>query len=97
MRETWGFAISGELIFGNNATCRVGKVVRRLNGTQVLVVTDPVIRDAGLLERVIRPLEESLGRHWSLVCITYSAYDSSIRAKARLMLDVNTEGIDLNI
>ena len=29
---------------------------------------------------------------WLLACITYSAYDSSIRAKARLMLDLNTEG-----
>lgn len=59
VRETWGFSICGELIFGNNATNRIGKAVKRYGGTQVLVVTDPVIRDTGLLEKVRGPLEES--------------------------------------
>ncbi len=57
-RESWGFAICGELIFGNHSVQKVGKVVARLGSKKVLIVTDPVIRDAGLLRHVETPLKE---------------------------------------
>jgi alcohol dehydrogenase len=66
-REVWGFAICGELIFGNHAVNKVGKVVKRLQGEKVLVVTDPSIRDAGLLEFVEEPLKE--------MSISFEVYD----------------------
>jgi alcohol dehydrogenase class IV len=67
VREVWGFAICGELIFGNHAVNKVGKVVKRLQGEKVLVVTDPSIRDAGLLEFVEEPLKE--------MSISFEVYD----------------------
>ncbi len=66
-RETWGFAICGELIFGNHAVNKVGKVGARLGAKKVLVVTDPVIRDAGLLKFVEGPLKE--------MSISFEVYD----------------------
>jgi alcohol dehydrogenase class IV len=59
MRENWGFATCGELIFGNHSVHKVGKVARRLEDKKVLVVTDPGIRGAGLLDFVERPLKEA--------------------------------------
>ncbi len=58
IRENWGFAICGELIFGNHSVHKVGKVAQRLAAKKVLVVTDPGVRNAGLLEFVERPLKE---------------------------------------
>lgn len=58
IREGWGFAICGELIFGNHSVNKVGKVARRLGAKKVLVVTDPGVRGAGLLEFVEKPLKE---------------------------------------
>jgi len=57
-REVWSFAICGELIFGNHAVDKVGKVAERLGSKRILVVTDPVIRNAGLLKWVEEPLKE---------------------------------------
>lgn len=57
-REIWSFAICGELIFGNHAVNKVGKVIERLGGKKILVVTDPTIRDTGLLKFVEEPLKE---------------------------------------
>ena len=58
IRENWGFATCGELIFGNHSVHKVGKVARRLGAKKVLVVTDPGIRSAGLLAFVEEPLKE---------------------------------------
>ncbi len=58
MRENWGLATCGELIFGNHSVHKVGKVAQRLGAKKVLVVTDPGIRSAGLLDFVEKPLKE---------------------------------------
>jgi alcohol dehydrogenase len=58
MREVWGFAICRELLFGNHAVKKIGKVAKRLGGKKILIVTDPGIRDAGLLQSVLEPLQE---------------------------------------
>jgi len=58
IREVWGFATCGELLFGNHAVNKIGKVVERLGGKKILIVTDPGVRDAGLLNFVVEPLEE---------------------------------------
>ena len=59
MREIWGFATCGELLFGNHSVHKVGKVARRLGLKKVLVVTDPGIRSAGLLDFAEKPLKEA--------------------------------------
>lgn len=57
VREVWGFATCGELIFGNNGVQKIGKIAKRLKAEKVLIVTDPVIQEAGLLARVEAPLK----------------------------------------
>ena len=59
MRETWTFHCAGELLFGRNATRQLGEVATRLKARRILVVTDPVLARAGLVERVRGPLVES--------------------------------------
>ncbi len=58
-RETWMFHSAGTLLFGRNAARQLGDVARRLGGKRALVVTDPVLVKAGLVERVRGPLEEA--------------------------------------
>ena len=58
IREVWGFATAGELIFGNNSVRKIGKIVKRLKAQKALVITDPFIQKAGLLALVEGPLKE---------------------------------------
>ncbi len=58
MRTTWTFHTTGQLVFGPDATLQLGEVVRQLGARRVLVVTDPVLLRAGLVERVHGPLSE---------------------------------------
>ena len=59
LRETWTFHSSGQIVFGRNAVDAIGEVARRLLAKRVLVITDPVLAKAGLLERVRKPLVEA--------------------------------------
>jgi alcohol dehydrogenase class IV len=59
MRETWTFHSAGQLLFGRNAVHQLGDVARRLGGERLLIVTDPHVARAGLVDRVRAPLEES--------------------------------------
>jgi alcohol dehydrogenase class IV len=59
MRETWTFHSAGQLLFGRNAVRQLGDVARRLGAERLLIVTDPKVAGAGLVDRVRAPLEES--------------------------------------
>lgn len=59
MRETWTFHSAGTLLFGRGAAGQLPEVVARLRGRRVLLVTDPVLDKAGLLERVRAPLAQA--------------------------------------
>jgi alcohol dehydrogenase class IV len=59
MRTTWTFYTAGELIFGNNATRRLGDVAVRLGIRRLLLVTDPVIVRAGITDPVMGALSEA--------------------------------------
>jgi alcohol dehydrogenase len=59
MRETWSFHTAGEFIFGRNASRQLGEVARRLGGKRVLIVTDPSLVTAGIVDRVRQPIEEA--------------------------------------
>jgi alcohol dehydrogenase len=56
MRETWTFHTAAQLVFGRNAVRQLGDVAARLAARKVLVVTDPILVKAGILERVREPL-----------------------------------------
>jgi alcohol dehydrogenase class IV len=59
MRTTWTFHSAGQLIFGRHATQQLGDVVSRLGARRVLIVTDPILVKAGLVEPVHVPLSEA--------------------------------------
>jgi alcohol dehydrogenase class IV len=59
MRTTWTFYSAGEWIFGVNATRQLGEVALRLGLERILVVTDPVLVQAGLVDAVQGPLSEA--------------------------------------
>jgi alcohol dehydrogenase class IV len=59
MRTTWTFYSAGEWIFGANATRQLGEVALRLGLERILVVTDPVLVQAGLVDAVQGPLSEA--------------------------------------
>jgi alcohol dehydrogenase class IV len=58
MRETWNFHSAGQLLFGRNAARQVGEIAVRLSARRCLIVTDPVLVKAALVDRVRGPLEE---------------------------------------
>src|SRR5690348_11866252 len=59
MRTTWTFHTAGQLLFGRHATQHLGDLAGRLGIRRVLLVTDPILVKAGLVESVHVPLSES--------------------------------------
>ena len=59
MRTTWTFHSAGQLLFGRHATQQLGDVAGRLGVRRVLIVTDPILVKAGLVESVHVPLSEA--------------------------------------
>src|SRR5262249_17786319 len=55
----WTFHSAGQLLFGPGASQQLGEVVGRLRVRRLLVVTDPALLRAGLLEQIHVPLSES--------------------------------------
>lgn len=56
-RMTWGFSTAGRILFGPGAVGQLEQVAERLRSARSLIVTDQAIAAAGLVERVIAPLE----------------------------------------
>ncbi len=59
MRTTWTFHSAGQLLFGRDAARQLGDVAGRLGARRVLVVTDRVLGQAGVAERIRSPLAEA--------------------------------------
>lgn len=59
MRTTWTFHSAGQLLFGRRAVAQLGDVAGRLRARRILLVTDPILVKAGLVEMVHIPLSES--------------------------------------
>jgi alcohol dehydrogenase class IV len=59
MRTVWTFHTANQIVFGRNAVNQLGEVARRVQAKRVLVITDPVLAGAGLIERVQAPLMEA--------------------------------------
>jgi len=58
-RTTWGFSSAGRLIFGWDAAKELGPRLRERQWRRVLVVSDPVLDQAGIVSRVCDMLKES--------------------------------------
>lgn len=56
MRTTWNFYSAGRLIFGCKAVRQLAQCLEPLQVGRVLVVTDPSLVAAGIVERVLEPL-----------------------------------------
>ncbi len=59
MRTTWTFYTAGQLIFGRDATRHLNEVALELRLKRVLLITDPVLVEAELVDRVHGPLSEA--------------------------------------
>jgi alcohol dehydrogenase class IV len=56
MRTTWTFHSAVQLLFGRDAVRQLGDVAGRLGAKRALIVTDPILVKAGLVERLREPL-----------------------------------------
>ncbi len=56
MRTTWNFFTAGQLHFGRGAVRHLGQLAGQLGVDRVLLVTDPMLIEAGILDRVMQPL-----------------------------------------
>src|SRR5262249_2388778 len=59
MRTTWTFHSAGQVLFGRNAAQQLGEGAFALNVKRLLLVTDPLLVRAGLVDPVLGPLSES--------------------------------------
>jgi alcohol dehydrogenase len=59
MRNTWGYSICGELIFGKHALEKLGKIAKRLGGKDIFIITDPTIHKIGHLEKAAASLDDN--------------------------------------
>jgi len=59
VRKQWGFSTAGELVFGVDALKRLGKVVAKLCCKNPLIVSDPGVKEAGLLAKTLQVLDIS--------------------------------------
>ncbi|OXS78690.1 iron-containing alcohol dehydrogenase [Domibacillus enclensis] len=53
------FRTAGTLITGTGSIAEIGEQAKKLNATKVVIVTDKVIRETGLLAKIIDPLTAS--------------------------------------
>jgi alcohol dehydrogenase class IV len=58
VRQTWTFHCAGQLLFGRDAVRQLGEVAGRLGARRLLLVTDPHLVEAGVVERVHAALSE---------------------------------------
>ena len=59
MEKTYAICLPNTLIFGNGAVEKVGEKVKELGKRKSLIITDKGIVGAGLLEKVLIPLEQT--------------------------------------
>lgn len=58
-RTTWNFYSAGRLIFGRGAIGQLGRATQRLDVQRIMIVTDPILVRAGVLDQVRTPLSEA--------------------------------------
>lgn len=58
-RETWTFSSAGQLLFGRNGVRQLGDIAQRLGCRRVLIVSDPILDRAELVQQVREPLTQA--------------------------------------
>ena len=56
MTPPWTFHSAGSLLFGTGAVAQLGAVAERLRAKRIFIVTDRILVEVGVLERVLAPL-----------------------------------------
>ncbi len=56
MRTVWTFHIAQSVVFGQGAVKQLGEIAVRYQAKRALIVTDPILDKAGLLEQTRQPL-----------------------------------------
>jgi len=59
MRTVWTFHTAGSLHFGQHAVAQLGEIATRLGGGRTLIMTDPHLVRAGLVDQVRGPLAQA--------------------------------------
>ena len=59
MRTTWSFHTAGQLVFGPGAIFQLGELLARRGLRRVLIVTDRVLDEVGIVDQVRQPLREA--------------------------------------
>ena len=57
MRQTWSFNSIDSIIFGQNSIGKINHLIERFKGSKVLIITDPGIAKAGILDKVIEKID----------------------------------------
>src|SRR6266496_6716332 len=87
MRTTWTFHSAGQIVFGRDAVHQLGDVATRLGAKRVLVVTDPILQKAGVLDRVLEPLRKS---NFAVEAFTGGEPEPSMRASEACLVQAKT-------
>lgn len=58
-REVWTFHTAGQIVYGRNATRQLGELSAQLGCKNALLVTDTILENAGVVQRVIDPLKQA--------------------------------------
>ncbi|MBK8172136.1 MAG: iron-containing alcohol dehydrogenase [Sandaracinaceae bacterium] len=85
MVVAWTFPT--RILFGEGATIEIGTEAKRLNGTRALIVTDPGIVAAGLIQPIITALEKSGITHVVFDRIASNPNESHVEDAARAYRD----------
>jgi alcohol dehydrogenase class IV len=59
MRNTWEFFSTERIVFGIGAIQQLDSILQRLKAKNILLVTDPGIKNAGILSKVLSLLEQA--------------------------------------
>ncbi|MDM5284830.1 hydroxyacid-oxoacid transhydrogenase [Peribacillus frigoritolerans] len=59
MRNTWDFYSTERIVFGNGAIGQLDSILQRLKAKNILLVTDPGIKNAGIVDRISSLLEQA--------------------------------------
>ena len=59
MRTYWRFGSAGDIIFGSSTASSIGREVQKLGGTKAIIVTDPNMIKAGLVNTLTTALTEA--------------------------------------
>lgn len=87
------FRVPTEIIYGFGSVKKTGEVVRNLTAGPVLVVTDPGVRDAGLLETVLEPLRECGVNYEIFAAVEPNPSVETVETGLRLLKENGCRGI----